>query len=385
MKSIAIYLLSLAALAAFARADAPQDIPLTDKNLFLSPYCWRIDDSGAAVAPAAGGYLKFRITGTTTLALRVNTAINKGLSALQMPAVKVVVSNVDSVDGPAQYVQFPANESADTPVTIATGLNPQLAYKVMIQAVGGDETAQNGWSGTIFHTQINRIEIDAGGKLAPATLRPKRALFFGASYEQAYFGYSKPGVPIYTFCDASLSWPFFVAYGMDCEYGQVGIGTQGWIMSGNGGYPPFPASWDHFDATHAKTFAHDLDYVFVHIAENDNSQDPAAVEKAVAAWIPKARAAFGPDTRIFLILSLPQIRTGPIVTGVKEANDAKTYVLDPGLEMRAVVFAGPSTWASPGDGLHLDAVHQSLYTAFVTKQAQECIDGARPTVLPATR
>jgi hypothetical protein len=375
MKWIVLLVVSLVALASFARADAPQDIPLSDKNLFLSPYCWRIDENGAAIAPAAGGYLKFLIAGTSTLTLRVNTAINKG-----------IVSNIDSVDGPAQYVQFPANESADTPVTIAKGLNPQLTYKVMIQAVGGDETAQSGWSGTIFHTQINRIEIDAKGVVAPPRqLRPKRALFLGASYEQAYFGFAKPGVPIYTYCDVSLSWPFFTAYGMDCEYGQVGIGSQGWVNGGNGGYPPFPASWDHFDATHAKTFAHDLDYVFVHMAENDNGQDPAAVEKAVAAWIPKARAAFGPDTRIFIILSLPQIRSGPIITGVKEANDAKTYVLDPGYEMRAVAFAGPSTWATPGDGLHLDAVHQSLYTAFVTKQAQECIDGVRPTVLPATR
>ena len=60
---------------------------------------------------------------------------------------------------------------------------------------------------------------------------------------------------------------------------------------------------------------------------------------------------------------------GPIVAGVKEANDAKTYVLDPGLEMRHTVFNGASTWAAPGDGLHLDAVHQSLFTAFVTKQS----------------
>jgi hypothetical protein len=382
MKSIVLFVVSLVGLATFTRADAPQDIPLTDKNLFLSPYCWRIDENGAAIAPAAGGYLKFRMTGTATLTLRVNTAINKGLSALQMPAIKAVVSDPGSRDGAAQYVQFPANENADTPVTIATGLNPQATYDVLLTAVGGDETAQSGWAGTIFHTQINRIEIDAGGKLAPAALRPKRALFLGASYEQAYFGFSKPGVPIYTFCDTSLSWPFFVAYGMDCEYGQVGIGSQGWINPGNGGYPAFPVSWDHFDATHAKTFAHDLDYVFVHMAENDNGQDPAAVEKAVAAWIPKARAALGPDTRIFLVLSLPQIRSGPIVAGVREAGDPKTFVLDPGTEFLRTVFAGGPTWASPGDGIHLDAVHQALFTAFVTKQAQECIDKARPMVMP---
>jgi hypothetical protein len=369
----------LAAGVSFARADGPQDVPLNDSRIFLSPYCWRVDDSGAAIAPAAGGYLKFKVSGTTTLALRVNTAINHGLTALQMPAVKVIV-NDPARDGGANYVQFPANDKADTAVTIATGLKPETSYDVLIQAVGGDETAQSGWSGTIFQTQINRLEMDAGAKLAPATLRPRRALFLGASYEQAYFGFAKPDQPVYIYADASLSWPFFVGFAFEAEYGQVGIGSQGWINPGNGGYPPFPQTWDHFDATHAKTFAHDLDYVFVHMAENDNSQDPAAVQKAVAAWIPKARAAFGPETRIFLILSLPQIRSAPVVAGVKEANDPRTSVLDPGTEYLHTVFSGGPTWASPGDGIHLDAVHQALFTGFVTRQAQACIDGTRVNV-----
>lgn len=377
-----IILLALFSSAPSLRADAPQEIPLTDGALFLSPYTWRIDDSGAAIAPLAGGYIKFVMHGTTSLALRVNTAINHGLSAGQMPAVKVIVSDPGSRDGMAQYVQFPANDAADTVVPLAAGLNPQVSYNVSIQTVGSDESVPNGWTGTLFHTQINRIELDAGATLSAATLRPKRALFLGASYEQAYFGEAKPNVPVYTYCDTSLSWPFFVAYGMDCEFGQYAMGSQGWINPGNGGYPAFPETWDHFDATHAKTFAHDLDYVFVHMAENDNSKNPADIEKAVAAWIPKARAAWGPDTRIFLILSLPQIRSAPIVAGVKDANDAKTYVLDPGLELQKSVFAGGPTWVAPGDGLHPDAVHQSFFTAFVTKQAQECIDGKRPNVLP---
>jgi len=372
----------LLAIATFARADGLQEILLADKNLFLSPYTWRLDSQGGAVAPLAGGYIKFTVRGTATLALHVNTAINHGLAAWQMPAVKVVVSEAGASDGLAHYVQFPANDAPDTAITLATGLNPQATYNVLVQATGGDESVKGGWDGTLFHTQINRIEVDAGATIGAAPLRPKRALFLGASYEQAYFGEAKPGTPVYTFCDPSLSWPFFVAYGMDCEYGQCAMGSQGWINPGNGGYPPFPETWDHFDATHAKTFAHDLDYVFVHMAENDNSQDPAQVEKAVAAWISKARAAFGPDIRIFFILSLPQIRSAAVVAGVKDANDARTFVLDPGLEMQHTVFAGGPTWVAPGDGLHPDAVHQSLFTAFVTKQAQECIDGKRPSVLP---
>ena len=349
-------------------------VALTDPSIFLSPYCWRIDDKGAAVCPAAGGYFKFDVTGTSEITLRVNTTINKGLSAAQMPAVKAVVGDADR-DGQAQYFQFPNNTSDDTPVTVATGLNPKRHYHVLIQAVGGDETQASGWSGTIFQTQINQLVLDAGATLSPATLRPRRALFLGASYEQAYFGFAKPDQPTYTYVDASLSWPFFVAYGLDCEYGQVGIGSQGWINPGNGGYPAFPASWDHFDQANAKTYRTDLDYVFVHMAENDNAKSDADVKKAVTAWIPAARAAFGPDTKIFFVLSLPQIKSEPIKAGVKAAKDPGVYVLDPGSEFKRTVFSGGPTWAAPGDGIHLDATHQALFTAFVTKQVQAILDG----------
>ena len=205
--------------------------------------------------------------------------------------------------------QLPANRSADTEVIAATGLRSELQYDVLVFATGGDERMINGWTGTVYQTQINRLVFDPGAVLSPPVLRPKRALFLGASYEQAFFGHLLLKGPIYKMVDASISWPFFVAYAFDCEYGQVGIGGQGWVRPG-GGYPAFPESWEHFDATHPKHFGHDLDYVFIHFAENDAARSDADIERAVASWIPAARAAFGPNTRIFIILSLPQIKIG---------------------------------------------------------------------------
>jgi hypothetical protein len=45
---------------------------------------------------------------------------------------------------------------------------------------------------------------------------------------------------------------------------------------------------------------------------------------------------------------------------VAAATDPLTYVLDPGREYQRTVFAGGPTWASPGDGIHLDAVRFNL-------------------------
>lgn len=348
--------------------------PLTDPAVFRSPYCWRTESDGSAVCPAGGGYLKFSVSGTTRITLRVDTAINHGLAGWQMPAVKVVASGPDR-DGSARYFQFPPNDSADVPISVASGLDPKATYGVIIQTMGGDERILSGWSGTVFQTRINRIDFDPGAVLTRPSLRPRRALFLGASYEQAFFGDFREGKPMYEMVDPSLSWPFFVAYAFDCEYGQIGIGSQGWVRYGNGGYPAFPSSWNHFDQQHPKSFEPDLDYVFVHLAENDRAQSDGDVETAVASWIPAARSAFGPKTKIFIILSLPQIKSEPVRAGVRRAADPFTYILDPGSEYQRVVFAGGPTWASPNDGIHLDATHQSLFTAFVTRQAQACLDG----------
>jgi hypothetical protein len=378
MKLATIALLFLAAFFAaptFATADPAPGVTFPNANIFFSPYCWRLDDKGAAICPAGGGYFKFKVTGTTQIALQVDTKINAGLTALQMPAVKVVV-NAPNCDGAAQYFQFPANTNPDTPITVATGLKPDVTYSVLIQAVGGDETAPHGWDTPVFQTKINQLVLDSGAKLLQPDQRPKRALFLGASYEQAYFGYAKGDAPVYTYVDASLSWPFFVAYALNCEYGQIGIGSQGWVRFGNGDYPAFTISWDKFDATHPKTYTPDLDYVFIHMAENDNAQDDAAVQKAVTEWIPKARAAFGSKTKIFIILSITQIKSAPIKAGVAAAADPKFCLIDPGNEFRHSVFSGAPTWAAPGDGLHLDAVHQGIYTGYVLQHAQAFIDGA---------
>ncbi len=162
-------------------------VVLNDPAIFLSPYCWRLDAEGGAVCPVGGGYIKFQVTGTRRLALRVDTTLNLGLPALQRPAIQVVISGPKR-DGVAQYHLFPPEDGADLPLTLADGLDPALTYQIRIQATGGDETQMNGWTGTIFQTRIQALVVDADAKLTAAPLRPKRALFLGASYEQAYFG-----------------------------------------------------------------------------------------------------------------------------------------------------------------------------------------------------
>jgi hypothetical protein len=348
-------------------------VTFPNSNVFLSPYAWRIDGSNAAINPTGGGYFKFQVTGTVSILANVDTTLNAVLSSNDMPSLKVIV-NGPTADGTAAFVQFPANNTANTQITLASGLSPSTVYSVIVSSIGGNQLPSNCWSATACQTKINSLQFDSGATLTPAYVRPKSLLFFGDSYLLSSFGGAATGA-YYTYIDFTLSWPFFVSYALQGEYGQIGVGTQGWVRPGNGSYPAFPSSWNFFDSTHAKTFSPAPDAVFIAEGINDHGEPAATVQSNVTTTLQAMRTAFGTSTRIYVVLPLNRQQAPAIRAGVGAATDPLVFVLDPGTEYLNTVFSGPSsTWASP-DGLHLDSTHQALYTAFVTQQAQATIPG----------
>jgi lysophospholipase L1-like esterase len=345
-------------------------------SVFLSPYAWRTA-SGAAICPTGGGYIRFTVTGTTQITANVDTTLNNGLAANDMPSFKVI-ANTPTLDGTAAYVQFPANNTASTPVALISGLTTGTTYTVLLSAIGGNNNVGNGWSGTSFQTKLNSLSFDSGATVTASTLRPKNILFFGDSYLAAYFGGTISG-PYYTYVDFTLSWPLSVAFAFNGEYGQIGIGSQGWVNAGQAGYPNFPASWNGYDSTHAKTFSPAPDYVFIAEGINDHGQSGATVQANVTSTLLAMRTAFGTSTKIFVILPLNHQQSGAITAGVAATGDRLIGVLDGGTQYLNTVFAGAPTWASP-DGLHLDSTHQAIIGNFVTQQAQAF--GAGPCLWP---
>lgn len=348
-------------------------VSFPNASIFLSPYAWRIDGSGDAINPTGGGYIRFTVTGTTQIIANVDTTLNAVLGSNDMPTIQVIC-NTPTEDGTVANVQFPANNTASTPVTLASGLTSGTTYTVLLSSIGGNQQASNCWSATACQTKINSLQFDDGATLSASTLRPKSFLFYGDSYLLSYFGSPAETGPYYGYINFTLSWPFFVAYGLNGEYGQVGVGTQGWVQTGNGSYPAFPGSWNGYDSTHARSFSPAPDAVFISEGINDHGQNPSSVTSAVTSTLTAMRTAFGSSTRIFVVIPLNEQQDTAIRAGVTAAADPKVYVIDPGTQYLNTVFSGASsTWASP-DGLHLDSTHQALYTAFVLQQVQQILD-----------
>ncbi len=248
-------------------------VQFPDPNVFQSPYTWR-NDHGAAIAPTGGSYLKGVVKGTTSIRANIDTSLNAGLADLDMPTLKVTIDDL-----PPEFVQFPPGAKQ---VTLAKVTPEQHRYR--LEVIGGNQIKGDGWSGTTYHTKIDSLEFDAGATLSQPSGRTKRALFLGDSTIQAYFGDAQ-SAPYYKYVDYSLAWPGAVAFAFDCEFGQIGIGSTGWIHPGQGGYPAMTEWWDHYSAGHDRDLSLQPNYVWVALGSNDHNVDPAVLKKTILDWL----------------------------------------------------------------------------------------------------
>ena len=354
-----------------APASPALKITFPNPNVFQSPYTWR-NENGSAIAPTGGSYLKGVVQGTTTLRANIDTSLNTGMAADDMPTLKVTVD-----DRPPEFVQFPPGAKQVTLGTIPPEAKDQ-AHRYRVEVIGGNQTKPDGWRGTSFQTKIDSLEVDAGATLSPPALRSHRALILGDSNIQAYFGDGNVG-PYYKYVDYTLSWPGAVAFAFDAEFGQIGIGSTGWIHPGQGGYPAMPEWWNFYSAGRPRDLSLQPDYVWVALGANDHGVEPAQLSGVIINWLKAARQAF-PTAEIFCVVPFHGENRHAVTAAAKAfataAGDPHIHLIDLGRELESAIpfRIGQATWLT-GDGLHLRAVHHSLIAAAIAKQSQGGLDG----------
>lgn len=362
--------------SATATFSVPLQVTFPSASVYQSPNAW-LNSGGVATCYNGGCYMKFKVTGTTSIIANVDTTVNNTmLSQNDMPTLKIHVDS-PTTDGTWAFAQLPFNNTANTPVTLASGLTSGTIYTVTLYGLGGFENDANSWTGTTNQTRLLNLQFSSGATLSAYTPRAKTCIFWGDSYLQGYFG-APTGGAYYLLVDATLGWPFMVAgqSGLNCEYMQVGIGGQGWGHSGGGssGFPPFPSTWNGYDSTHAKTLTCP-DYTIVAQGVNDASVADATVTAAVTAWIPAFRAVCA-TSKVFILQNIAQLKKAAIQAGVTAAADPLVYVIDPGSEYTNATFNGCSvaSWAAP-DCLHLNSTYQGILGVAVMRGVIQTISG----------
>ncbi len=323
---------------------APLVVTFPNSNIYESPDVWR--SSGTSIiTPTGGAYLKFKITGTTQITANVDTTLNTGLSATDMPTIKVMITTATTTITTSTWVQFPANNNSNTPVQLYSGLNSSTTYSVSLFMIGGNEGATPGYLGTTSQTKINSLSFDAGASLSSPSVYPNTCIFWGDSILQSYFGGENTGAPSGTYpgaVDYTQAWPSFVSSStLKCEYSQVGVGGQGWVNPGQGNYPSFGSSWNQYDSTHVKTFSPPPTYVIIDEGTNDHGQATTTIANNVETTLTAMRSTFGTSTVIFVITpynptfddSTGAPRVG-IIAGYNayeaSSSDANTFLIDLG-------------------------------------------------------
>lgn len=375
----------------------PLVVSFPNANIYQSPYTWRSSGS-TLIAPTGGAYLKFKVSGTSTLAADVDTTLNNGIPAGEMPTIKVAIApDTNPTQITSSWVEFPSNDSSSTEISLASGLDPATKYDVTLYMIGGEQSLANGYTSTVFQTKINDLKFDGGATMSAASLSSNTCMFWGDSILESYFGGDSTGAAANTYegiVDYSQAWPSYVsAQTLGCEYGQTGVGSQGWVNPGQGGYPVFGSSWNQFDSTHTISFATPPTYALIDEGTNDHGQSLSAITTAVESTLTAMRSAFGNTTHIFIITpynptfddSSQNPRLG-IIAGfdayqTNSGGDTNTILVDLGSSAQQYALSPNSL-----DGIHPDiAAHVQIASLISADIAPDIISVPNvPTSLAAT-
>jgi len=349
--------------------------PVDSSAITWSPANWDFLDIGifgvaakTAQTTACGAYLKFSVTGTTSVTLALDTSRTAGFGA-NMPRLMWVVG-----DGAAQYAQV---TDGDSSLTLAAGLTTGSAYSVDVFLLGAVESASDRW-GTPTTSPYNVLRVtgvtlDAGGSLQPhPRVRPGKLVFYGDSLVEgvrAAGTTTEPG-------DHGRSAPWFAGPAMNCEYGVIGYGATGWNSSGWGNMPGFSTYWKYHSNSRPRSLS-GVDYLFVMHGYNGG-----ATVSDMQTWLAEVRASY-PGLWVFVVSAPSGRNAASHIAGVnayKAANPGESRIFSIDCSDRLGTANFNSSTGLPNfetiDGIHPLEWANAMIAAAIVQKAQAIISAA---------
>lgn len=365
--------------------------PVTTAAITWSPFNW--DPLAAGVdfnvpvvgkqTACCGAYLKFKITGTTTLGLAIDaTQYLPPFAAATAPRLEYRVLSMTA--GTASLLARGQLTIGQATVGLGAGMTTGSVYEVEVTLLGTSQVVgDRGGSSGVSPTDILRlfgVVADSGATISlHSSIRPNKHLCLMDSIGE---GVRAAGITT-DVLDHDHSLPYYMARGMNCEMGTVAFGGSSWTAAGTLNGPAGSSL-----ANHSAGRARDLTACTAcYVSFGANGSTSAVVQTFLAA----ARAALPANCPIYVIMNIGGLGTTQNAAGVAaylaaHTSEVNIHTIDTSSRIETKLYDNTNGAATPGsvDGEHPLTFDHGLWASAATSLIQQSIDGVPPATSART-
>jgi lysophospholipase L1-like esterase len=330
--------------------SSPVTIPVTDTNVYFSPYNWYSDGAGAmgsnnahasstyALANMRGAYLKTKFTVGASGYIKLNVSTSMIASMANQAGAPTIAWSINN-----GVIQTHLLATTDTQITLATGLSA-ATYDVKLWFQGvyitQDGSTTENYTNLYNVVKITGFELSTNGSSLAPTIKPKNIVCFGDSITEGDINMS--GTRSASSQDATQVWSVYLADALNAEVGVIGFHGANWSW--------FDGSWPNYASGKSRLVSGLLspapDYIVGNYGHNDGNPGPATA--SVNSTLAAIKTA-APNAKI--VLTVPF--TGYARTNISAATlPISGTLIDIALPQNAYQAAA-SIWSY--DGVHPDA------------------------------
>ena len=373
-------------------AALPNSVPVTDADVFFSPYNWQSDGTGSpqannvnasstfAQSNTPGAYCKFTVTAAAQgyASILLDTSPLSGITAGNCPQIAL------SVDGQAFSTQLLAFAAGTTRLVLSGNLSSGThTFLLFFRSVTLNSSSAMGdrWNTPSSVVKITGVELDGKGSATAAqTLHSKNMLVYGDSITEGAdaVGSSNNNADQ----DSTQTYAQLLASALDAEVGIVGFSAQGWTVPGYGNVPklydtttPANSAYDKYFSGHSRLNGGALspapDYILILHGTNDANQGAAdaAVTSTVSAALPAIRAD-APSAEIFVTIPFAGGKRSAITAGFNAISDSNAHLIDLGTTIQLTLSTGG---LNTNDGLHPNTRGHATFACLLANQLSQLL------------
>jgi lysophospholipase L1-like esterase len=358
-------------------------ITIDSEDILLAPYVWKktgIGPDAKIEANMPGAYITAVFKNASDIGIIIGGAGNIGCASTAMPMVEY------SVDfGPFVSEQLSKTEEHYV-IPLYHGEDPPAQHRIDLYFRSAMLSRER-WDSSLYSLRIAGFEVNDGASLISVPRRPRTAICYGDSFTEGVYSELlalDKDTHFYgnlAHNNARTTWFPLVCAALGCEYGQLGTGGQGMVIT-HLQMPPLTDTWDHYCRDYSRLIDSKLlpepDYIFCAMGSNDFIREAGTlrhldVTDAYLLWLASLRTAC-PNALVFCIvppLGWHAKELAHTVSISNEKGDTKVHLIDTAPLQHLFKVDVPTQVAC--DGVHPHGYGNALLGAFIAAKAQKTI------------